>query len=120
MEKIQTWDQLSRAENFRYYDASPEANRWVFPPVAVTRALHQAAVRQHRAHVPAVRGDPVEAPAMSSSRRRRRGLFTTRSRMAAASVTKSLETGSAVVAYLVRGDTFGETRCWPTRSATPP
>ena len=26
----------------------------------------------------------------------------------AASVSKSLETGSAIVAYLVRGDTFGE------------
>ena len=30
MEKVQTWDQLSRNENFRHVDPSPDANRWVF------------------------------------------------------------------------------------------
>jgi rhodanese-related sulfurtransferase len=30
VEKVQTWDQLSRDENFRHYDDRPGANRWVF------------------------------------------------------------------------------------------
>src|ERR1700744_1191777 len=40
MEKIQTWDQLSRAENFRHFDPTPDANRWVFR-LLQSRALHK-------------------------------------------------------------------------------
>src|SRR5579871_2531848 len=40
MEKIQTWDQLSRSETFQYYDPSPDANRWVFR-LLLSRALHK-------------------------------------------------------------------------------
>ena len=37
-EKVLTWDQLSRSENFRHYDAEPDANRWVW------RQLHNRAL----------------------------------------------------------------------------
>lgn len=40
LEKILTWDQLSRSENFRHYDGSPEANRWVFR-LLQCRAMHK-------------------------------------------------------------------------------
>ncbi len=40
LEKILTWDQLSRSENFRHYDGLPEANRWVFR-LLQCRAMHK-------------------------------------------------------------------------------
>src|SRR5438552_380000 len=40
MEKILTWDQLSRSENFKHYDGDPNGNRWVFR-LLQNRALHK-------------------------------------------------------------------------------
>jgi len=40
LEKIQTWDQLTRDESFRHHDASPDANRWVFR-LLQSHALHR-------------------------------------------------------------------------------
>jgi CRP-like cAMP-binding protein len=40
LEKILTWDQLSRSENFRHFDSSPQANRWVFR-LLQCRAMHK-------------------------------------------------------------------------------
>ena len=106
MEKIQTWDQLSRAENFRYYDPSPDANRWVFR-LLQSRALHKLPtgniermfqrfeeIEVKAGDVIIREGDPADYYYVIKD--------------GAASVTKKLETGSSVVAYLVRGDTFGE------------
>jgi CRP-like cAMP-binding protein len=106
LEKVQTWDQLSRAENFRYYDPSPEANRWVFrllqsralhklPSGNVERMFQQFEEREVSAGDVIIReGDAADYYYVIKD--------------GAAAVTKKLETGSAVVAYLVRGDTFGE------------
>src|SRR3569832_86983 len=106
LEMIQTWDQLSHAENFRYYDPSPDANRWVFR-LLQSRALHKLPTGNiermfQRFEEIAVRtgdvvireGDPADYYYVIKD--------------GAASVTKKLDTGSSVVAYLVRGDTFGE------------
>jgi CRP-like cAMP-binding protein len=40
LEKILTWDQLSRSENFKHFDSSPQANRWVFR-LLQCRAMHK-------------------------------------------------------------------------------
>jgi len=106
LEKIQTWDQLSRAENFRYYDPSPEANRWVFR-LLQSRALHKLPsgnierMFQQFEEIEVKAGDVVIREGDAAD-------FYYVIKDGAASVTKKLETGSAVVAYLVRGDTFGE------------
>jgi len=106
MEKIQTWDQLSRAENFRYYDETPDSNRWVFR-LLQSRALHKLPTGniermfQRFEEIQLKAGDVVIREGEAAD-------YYYAIKDGAASVTKSLETGSAVVAYLVRGDTFGE------------
>jgi CRP-like cAMP-binding protein len=40
LEKVLTWDQLGRDENFRHREASPDATRWVFRLLR-SRALHR-------------------------------------------------------------------------------
>lgn len=106
MEKIQTWDQLSRTENFRHVDPSPEANRWVFR-LLQSRALHKLPTgnieRMFRRfeEIQVKSGDVVIREGEEAD-------YYYAIKDGAAAVSKSLETGSAIVAYLVRGDTFGE------------
>lgn len=106
IEKIQTWDQLSRTENFRHFDPAPDANRWVFR-LLQSRALHKLPTgniermfqRFEEIHVHV--GDVIIREGDAAD-------YYYAIKDGAATVSKSLETGSAVVAYLVRGDTFGE------------
>lgn len=106
MEKIQTWDQLSRSENFRYYDPSPDANRWVFR-LLQSRALHKLPTGniermfQRFEEITVNSGDMIIREGDEAD-------FYYVIKDGAASVSKSLETGDSVVAYLVRGDSFGE------------
>lgn len=106
MEKVQTWDQLSRTENFRHFDPSPEANRWVFR-LLQSRALHKLPTgnieRMFRKfeEIQVKTGDVIIREGEEAD-------YFYAIKDGAASVSKSLETGSAIVAYLVRGDTFGE------------
>lgn len=106
MEKILCWDQLSRSENFRHYDPSPEANRWVFrllqsrvmhklPTTNIERMFQRFEEVDVRSDETVMReGEPADYFYVIKD--------------GVASVSKSLETGDSVVAYLVRGDTFGE------------
>ncbi|MEO8672744.1 MAG: cyclic nucleotide-binding domain-containing protein [Tahibacter sp.] len=106
MEKILCWDQLSRSENFRHYDPSPEANRWVFR-LLQSRVMHKlptAGIERmfQRFEEVAVRtGDSIVREGEEAD-------YFYVIKDGAASVSKSLETGDSVVAYLVRGDSFGE------------
>ena len=106
MEKIQTWDQLSRAENFRYFDPAPDANRWVFR-LLQSRALHKLPTGniermfQRFEEIEVKAGDVIIREGEVAD-------YYYAIKDGTASVSKSLETGSAIVAYLVRGDTFGE------------
>jgi rhodanese-related sulfurtransferase len=106
LEKVQTWDQLSHLENFRYYDPSPEANRWVFR-LLQSRALHKLPTGniermfQRFEEVEVKTGDIIIREGEVAD-------YYYVIKDGAASVTKHLETGDAIVAYLVRGDTFGE------------
>ena len=106
MEKIQTWDQLSRSETFQYYDPSPDANRWVFR-LLQSRALHKLPTGniermfQRFEEIPVRAGDVIIREGEEAD-------YYYAIKDGAASVSKSLETGNSIVAYLVRGDTFGE------------
>jgi len=106
MEKVQTWDQLSRAENFRHFDPSPDANRWVFR-LLQSRALHKLPTGniermfQRFEEVDVKAGDVIIREGEEAD-------YYYAIKDGSASVSKSLDTGNSVVAYLVRGDTFGE------------
>jgi CRP-like cAMP-binding protein len=105
-EKVLAWDQLSRSENFRHYDAEPGANRWVYR-LLQNRALH----KMPTAHIERMftRFEQVAVGA---------GEVVVREGDAAdwfyvikegtCAVSKRTAQEEAVVAYLVRGDTFGE------------
>jgi len=106
MEKVQTWDQLSRAENFRHFDPTPDANRWVFR-LLQSRALHKLPTGniermfQRFEEVDVKAGDVIIREGEEAD-------YYYAIKDGSASVSKSLDTGNSVVAYLVRGDTFGE------------
>src|SRR3954468_19612355 len=106
MEKIQTWDQLSRAENFRHFDPTPDANRGVFR-LLQSRALHKLPTGniermfQRFEEISVKAGDVIIREGEEAD-------YYYAIKDGAASVSKSLDTGNTIVAYLVRGDTFGE------------
>ena len=105
-EKILIWDQLSRSENFLHYDPDPAANRWVFR-VLQNRALHKlptGAVErlfQRLEEVHVVKGQQIVREGDEAD-------YFYVIKEGSASVSKQSGDGEAVVAYLVRGDTFGE------------
>lgn len=106
LEKVQTWDQLSRSENFRYNDPSPDANRWVFR-LLQSRALQRLPTGNIERMFKRFEEIEVKAGAVIVREGEAADYYYV-IKDGAASVTKSLDTGNAVVAYLVRGDTFGE------------
>lgn len=106
VEKVLTWDQLSRSENFRHYDAEPGANRWVFR-LLQNRALHKMPTGniermfQRFEEVPVKAGDVIVREGDAAD-------YFYVIKEGTCAVSKHTEAGEAVVAYLVRGDTFGE------------
>lgn len=105
-EKVIAWDQLSRAENFRHFDPTPDGNRWVFR-LLQSRAFHKMPTGniermfQRFEEIQVRAGDVVirEGDAADYFYVIKEG---------AASVSKFLDGVESVVAYLVRGDCFGE------------
>ena len=105
-EKVLTWDQLSRSENFRHYDAEPDANRWVWR-LLHNRALHKMPTGNIERMF--LRFEPVQAKAGDVIvREGDQADFFYVIKEGTCQVTKHFDTGEAIVAYLVRGDTFGE------------
>lgn len=105
-EKVITWDQLTRQPTFKHYEADPGANRWVF------RLLHNRAL--HKMPTGAVerlfqRLEEVAVPkGHQIIREGDEADFFYVIKEGTAAVSKLTDGGEAVVAYLVRGDTFGE------------
>ena len=105
-EKIIAWDQLSRSQDFRHFDPSPEGNRWVFR-LLQSRAFHKLPTGNIERMFQ--RFEEIEV---------RNGAVIVREGDTAdyfyvikegnASVSKYLDGVESVVAYLVRGDCFGE------------
>jgi CRP-like cAMP-binding protein len=106
IEKILTWDQLSRSEHFKHYDSEPGANRWAYR-LLQNRALHKMPTGniermfQYFEEVSVKAGESVvrEGDAADFFYVIKEGNCT---------VSRLTQSGEATVAYLVRGDTFGE------------
>ena len=105
-EKVIAWDQLSRAENFKHFDPSADGNRWVFR-LLQSRAFHKMPTAniermfQRFEEVPVRAGDVVIREGDVAD-------YFYVIKDGACSVAKYLDGAEAVVAYLVRGDCFGE------------
>lgn len=103
---VQTWDQLTRLENFRHCDANPDANRWIWR-LLQNRALYRmptANIEQMFLRfeaVPARAGDVIVREGDPAD-------FFYVIKAGTCAVSKQTRAGAATVAYLVRGDTFGE------------
>lgn len=106
LEKIITWDQLTRSENFNHFDPSPEGNRWVFR-LLQSRAFHKLPTgniermfrRFEEVHVKA--GDTIVREGQEAD-------YFYVIKEGAAQVSKYLDGAEATVAYLRQGDCFGE------------
>lgn len=105
-EKVIAWDQLSRGEAFRHFEDNPQGNRWVFR-LLQSRAFHKLPTgnieRMFQAfeEIPAKAGDLVIKEGDP-------GDYFYVIKEGAASVSKQLDGADSIVAYLVRGDCFGE------------
>jgi CRP-like cAMP-binding protein len=105
-EKVIAWDQLSRSENFKHFDATPEGNRWVFR-LLQSRAFHKLPTGNiermfQTFEEVAVRAGEVVIREGDS------GDYFYVIKEGAAAVSKIVDGAETVVAYLVRGDCFGE------------
>lgn len=106
LEKVITFDQLTRSADFKLLDKTPEGNRWIF------RLLQNNAMRR----VPAgnlerlfSRFEELEVSENQTIvREGDDGDYFYVIKDGAASVLQSGDGDPAVVAYLVRGDSFGE------------
>ncbi|GMU43974.1 MAG: cyclic nucleotide-binding domain-containing protein [Xanthomonadales bacterium] len=106
LEKLITFDQLTRSSSFKLLDKHPDGNRWIF------RLLQNNAMRK----VPAGNLERLfarfeEIPVAAGQTVIREGddgdyFYVIKD--GAASVSQSGDGDPAVVAYLVRGDSFGE------------
>ena len=106
VEKLIAWDQISRQPDFRFFDARANGNEWAYRllqapafrrlPTGNLEKLFQAFVEQ-----PVAAGDVIisEGDAPGDFYVIREGT---------ASVLKTLDGTSSVVAYLSEGDAFGE------------
>ena len=105
-EKVIAWDQLSRSEDFRHFDPSPDGNRWVFR-LLQSRAFHKLPTGNIERMFQ--RFEEIEVRSGSVIvREGDAGDYFYVIKEGNASVSKYLDGVESVVAYLVRGDCFGE------------
>jgi len=105
-EKVIAWDQISRQENFRHFDPSPDGNRWVFR-LLQSRAFHKLPTGNIERMFQSFEEIPVRSGQIVIQEGHDPDYFYVL-KDGAASVSKTLDDDEAVVAYLVRGDCFGE------------
>ncbi len=105
-EKIMVFDQLSKTDAFKHYGDDPAGNRWVFR-LLHNRALHKmptGAVErlfQRLEEVIAIKDQIIVREGDEAD-------YYYVLKEGSAQVSKMTEGGDSVVAYMVRGDTFGE------------
>lgn len=107
-EKVIAWDQVTRSTDFRHYDPNPEGNRWVF------RLLSSRALRKlPSGNIERLFNRFEELRVSEGQRIIREGddgdyFYVIKDGAAAVSQRSDADGSEAVVAYLVRGDSFGE------------
>lgn len=105
-EKVMIFDAISKTDAFKHYAGDPGGNRWVFR-LLHNRALHKmptGAVErlfQRLEEVIAIKDQVIVREGDEAD-------YFYVLKEGSAQVLKQTEGGEAVVAYLVRGDTFGE------------
>jgi CRP-like cAMP-binding protein len=105
-EKVIAWDQLSRGETFKHFDGGPQGNRWVFR-LLQSRAFHKLPTGNIERMFQAFEEVQVKAGDLVI-REGDGGDYFYVIKEGAASVSKQLDGSESIVAYLVRGDCFGE------------
>lgn len=106
LEKLITWDQLSRDENYRHFGGSPGGNNWVF---RLLRAPAFARLPTGNIEKMFQMFEPVTVkPSEIVMREGDAPDYFYVVREGTASVSKYLDGAPQVVAYLREGDTFGE------------
>ncbi|MGQ0800910.1 MAG: cyclic nucleotide-binding domain-containing protein [Pseudomarimonas sp.] len=105
-EKVIAWDQLSRGDSFRHFDEGPQGNRWVFR-LLQSRAFHKLPTGNIERMFQAFEEVAVKAGDLVI-REGDPGDYFYVIKEGAASVSKQLDGADSIVAYLVRGDCFGE------------
>lgn len=105
-EKVIAWDQLSQAENFKHFDATPDGNRWVFR-LLQSRAFHKMPTGNIERMFQRFEDVPVKAGEVVIRQGDVADYFYV-IKGGACSVSKVLDGAEAVVAYLAQGDCFGE------------
>ncbi len=105
-EKVIAWDQLSRGDSFRHVDDGPQGNRWVFR-LLQSRAFHKLPTGNIERMFQAFEEVHVKAGDLVI-REGDPGDYFYVIKEGAASVSKQLDGADSIVAYLVRGDCFGE------------
>lgn len=106
LEKLITWDQLSRDENYRHFGTSPGGNNWVF---RLLRAPAFARLPTGNIEKMFQMFQPVTVkPSEIVMREGDAADYFYVVREGTASISKYLDGAPQVVAYLREGDTFGE------------
>jgi CRP-like cAMP-binding protein len=106
LERVIAWDQVVKSGNVKHFDKNPEGNRWVF------RLLQSKALRKLPiANIERLFTRFQEMDVLSGQTIIREGddgdyFYVIKEGTAA--VSQLQETSDAVIAYLVRGDSFGE------------
>lgn len=105
-ERVLAWDQITKQQSFKLYDPQPENNRWVFR-LLQSRALRKVPVGNLERlftrfqQIPVLEGQVIV-------REGDPGDYFYVIKDGAAAVAQTVDGAPSVVAYLVRGDSFGE------------
>jgi CRP-like cAMP-binding protein len=106
LEKLITWDQLSKDDNYRYFDKAPGANNWVFRLLS-SRAFVKLPTGNIEKMFQRFEEVSVKAGELIMREGDAPDYFYV-IREGTASVSKYLDGAPQVVAYLREGDAFGE------------
>jgi len=106
LEKVLAWDQVVKSGSVKHFDVNPEGNRWVFR-LLQSKALRKLPVANIERlftrfeELSVTNGQTIIKEGDD-------GDYFYVLKEGAAAVSQMLENGPSVIAYLVRGDSFGE------------
>jgi CRP-like cAMP-binding protein len=106
LEKVIAWDQVVKSGNVKHFDPNPEGNRWVFR-LLQSKALRKLPVANVERLFTRFQEMDVKN-AQTIIREGDDGDYFYVLKEGAAAVSQMNDSGESVVAYLVRGDSFGE------------
>lgn len=106
LEKVIAWDQVVKSGNVKHFDPNPEGNRWVFR-LLQSKALRKLPVTNIERLFTRFQEMEVQN-GQTIIREGDDGDYFYVLKEGAAAVSQMNDSGESVIAYLVRGDSFGE------------